>query len=672
MIVEMSRVLVVGPKRLLGPVIEEIQRLGILHIDRIESEEAPEVSTLQLSEEDAKLLQALERVLVRIDGVLSLLPSVPVDTVGAVPDASVDALDAEVAEIEKRVRDLTRTRLELDEEQTLITSYEGAVRVLSPLLTALSNSKVFESIGFILNTKDLTVVAALRNELAKATEGRVEVISRVVDENRIGVVVAFRRQDSDRVRAVLSRAGGAELRLPARFAREQPMDTIAAMERRKAEIPAELARIDGQLAAIAKASRPRLLALRAWLADRLAQVKVVPDLAQSRYTFIVHGWAPTRAVSEVRGVLRARFGADIVVHDEPVDPHEEPERIPVLLDNHPLIRPFQRLLALFQPPRYGAWDPSPVVAITFPIFVGLVIGDAGYGLLLFLLGWFLRTRVRSGRPLNISFLSMRFPVPLLADLSYLLRVVAFWIVLFGVVYAEFFGNLPELVFHVEPLYDRVHKAENYFILIIGAGIVMIFFGLLVHLVQAIRHRHAIAVFESIVILLGTAGLLLFLGAQGKMLPVELGPVGLYFFLAAVVVALISLVVDRDIMKRFLWLLESTSAFGHIVSHARLMAFGLAAAALATAANLLGPDMTREFGRQLPRFLAFFFTGLFGRITAVLITIAAQTGFLIFTILGHVIQPARLHWVEFFTKFKYFDETGRPYRPFQKAVPSGRG
>jgi len=672
MIVEMSRVLVFGPKRLLGSVIEEIQRLGTLHIDRIESEEAPEVSALQLSEEEAKLMQALERTLVRVDGVLSLLPPVPMDAVQTVGDVSADAVEAEVAEIEKQVREFTRTRLELDEERTLIASYEGAVRVLSPLLTALSNSKVFESIGFILNTKDLTVVAALRNELAKATEGGVEVISRIVDENRIGVVVAFRRQDGERVRAVLSRAGGAELRLPARFTREQPMDTIAVMERRKAEIPAELARIDQELAAIAKASRPRLLAIRAWLADRLAQMKVVPELSQSRYTFIVHGWAPTRAVSEVRGILRARFGSEIVVHDEPVDPHEDPERVPVLLDNHPLIRPFQRLLALFQPPRYGAWDPSPVMAITFPIFVGLVIGDAGYGLLLFFLGWLLGNRARSGRPLNINFLSMRFPVSLLADLSYLLRVVAFWIILFGVVYAEFFGNVPELLFHVEPLYNRVHESENYFILVIAAGIVMIFFGLLVHLVQAVRHRHAIAVFESIVIVLGTAGLLLFLGAQGDRLPAEFGPVGLYLFLAAVVVALISLIVDRDIMKRFLWLLESTSAFGHIVSHARLMAFGLAAAALATAANQLGPDMTREFGRQLPRFLAFPFTGFFGRIVAILITIAAQTMFLAFTILGHVIQPARLHWVELFTKFKYFDETGRAYRPFQKAAPSGRG
>jgi len=670
MIVEMSRVLVFGPKRLLGQVIDEVQRLGTLHVDRVESEEAPEVTALQLGEEDAKTLQALERALARVDGLLALLPPGSAEPGDAPGDAAVDALDAEVAEIERKVRDLTRKRLELDEERQLIASYEGAVRVLSPLLSALSNSKAFESIGFLLNTKDLTVVAALRNELVKATEGRVEVISRIVDDKRIGVVVAFLRRDGERVRAILSRAGATELRLPARFAREDATETIAIMERRKAEIPAEIERIDRELSAIAASARPRLLAVRAWLADRLAQMKVVPELAQSRYTFILYGWAPTRAVSEVRGVLRSRFGSDIVVHGEPVDAHDEPERIPVLLDNHPLIRPFQRLLALFQPPRYGAWDPSPVMAITFPIFVGLVIGDIGYGLLLLLLGWWLRGRARSGRALNINFLSMRFPPLLLADLSYLLRVLAFWVILFGGVYAEFFGNLPELLFHVEPLYDRVRQADNYFIVVIIVGILMIFFGLLVHLIQAVRHRHTVGVYESIVLMLGTSGLLLFLGARGGRLPMGLGPVGLYLFLAAVVVALVSLVVDRDIMKRFLWLLESTSGFGHILSHARLMAFGLAAAALATAANQLGPEMVREFGKQFPS-LGFVFTGFVGRVVGVLITVVFQTLFLAFTILGHMIQPARLHWVELFTKFKYHEETGRAYRPFQKSAAPGR-
>ncbi len=661
MIVGMSRVLVFGPKRLLGQVIEEVQRLGTVHIDRIEAKDGPAVQPLRLSEEDTKTVQVLERALARVDGLLGLLPPLASEPVSLPTDSTLDAIDAETTELDRRVRDLTRRRLELEEERQLIDSYEGAIRVLSPLLSALSGSQAFQTIGFLLNTKDLTAVAALRNELVKATDGRVEVVSRIVDDRRIGVVVAFLRPEAERVRAVLSRIGAAELRLPARFAQEGPVETIATMQRRKAEIPAELERIDQELRALATSARPRLLALRVWVADRLAQLKVVPELAQSHYTFILYGWAPTRVVPAVRRALHGRFNGDIVVSDEPADAHVEPERVPVLLDNPAFIHPFQRLLALFQPPRYGAWDPSPVVAITFPIFVGLVIGDIGYGLLMFWGGWKLRQMARAGRALTINFLSLRFAPQILADVSFLMRVCALWIIFFGAVYLEFFGNVPELVAHkyhlpIHPIFDRL-ASENqtpYFLSIIAAGILMIFLGLTVHLVETIRHRHYVGVFESLVIMLGTAGLLLFLGAQGAILPAGLGGIGLYLFLAAVVVAGISLVVERDVIKRFLWLLESTSSFGHILSHARLMAFGLAAAALAKAANDLGAQL-----------------GTPGVLVAILIAAGAQTLFLLFTIIGHIIQPARLHWVEFFSKFKFHEESGRAYRPFQKSAAPGR-
>jgi V/A-type H+-transporting ATPase subunit I len=652
MIVAMSQVLVLGPKRLLDSVVEEIQALGTLHIDRIESTGTPDVHALRLPDSAALTIQGFERALTRVDGLLGLLPvvgeqAVPVAEAGA--DMTLESVDEQISGLERHVRDLVRRKLELEEEQTLIKAYAGAVRVLAPLLRALSSSKTLEAVGFLLNTADLTVVAALRNELRKVTEGRVEIVSRTIDERRIGVVVAFRRQDADQVRAVLSRAGGAELRLPERFAQPDPAQTIRLMEERRAQIPAERAAIESELLQIATAERSRLQVIRNWLADRLAQLRVVPNLMESRYMFILHGWTPTRSVRSVREGLRARFGQDIVVYDAPADPHHDPERVPVLLDNTPLIRPIQRLLALFRPPRYGAWDPSPVMVVTFPIFVGLVIGDTGYGLLLFLLGWWLRNRARAGKPLVSAFFSLRFPVLLLADMSFLIRLCAFWIILFGAIYAEFFGNLPELLFHVTPLFNRIEEKDLYFLIVIAAGIFMVFLGLLVHFVEALKYRHWVGVFESLVLTLGTAGLLLFLGARGQQLPATLEGIGLKLFLAAVVVAVLSLLVERDLMKRFLWILESTTSFGHILSFARLMAFGFADAALPVAANQLGK-----------------LAGVYGLLVGIFVAMLFQTLFLVFTILGHVIQPARLHWVEFFTKFKFHEETGRRYEPFQKA------
>lgn len=656
MIVEMSRVLAVGPKRLLAPVLETLQGIGSLHIDRIEADEVPtafSAVTPQAAERDA--LDALERLRARVDGLFSLLPAVPVEPAPATEDLAarlMETLEAEAAALEAQVGPLTRQRLELQDELELIHSYEGAVRVLSPLLGALAGSRAFETVGFMLRTKDLALVQDFRGKLQELTGSRVEVVSRVVEEGKVGVVVAFHHRDAEAVHGFLARAGVSELRLPSQYANLPPAEAIRTMEERRTDLPRELERITGELHALARAHRSRLVAMRAVIQDRLTRLQVVPQLSQSRYTFVVHGWTPTRTISAVRRTVDRRFGNEVVVYDTPADPHEA-ERVPVLLDNRPAIKPFQMLLGLFPPPRYGTWDPTPLFAVTFPLFVGLVIGDVGYGVLFFLAGWAMRNRARAGKSMEISILNLAMDPPMLASVSWLIRVLAFWVIGFGVVYGEFFGNLPELFLHVVPIFNRIaeENRDSYFTLIILFGILMVYLGLVGHLVMAIAHRHREGIFESLVTIFASAALLIFLGTQAERLPAALVPWSLYLLVAAILSALAS----RKPMS-LMWFLESFTAFGHILSHARLMAFGLAAAALAIAANELGPEMVRQFGGA----------GAIGAILAAVLAGMFQILFFAFTIIGHIIQPARLHWVEFLMKVKYHDEIGREYQPFQRA------
>ncbi len=653
MIVEMSRVLVVGPKRHLAAVLETVQSVGSLHVDRIEAEEAPsEFSRVKAESAERAQVETLERLRARVDGVLTLLPTAPVEpspATGELAAKSLEELEADLAALEEQVQPLVRQRLELQDELELVRSYESAVRVLSPLLGALAGSHSLETVGFILRTRDLSIVQDLRRKLIELTGGRIEVVSRVVEEGKVGVVAAFHRRDAETVHGFLARAGVSELRLPSAYADLPPTVAIRKMEERRAALPGELENLGGALQRLAAAQRAHLVAIRAVLADRLTRLQVMPQLAQSRYTFVVHGWTPTRMVAAVRRALQRRFGSEVVVYDTPADPHEA-ERVPVLLDNPGPIKPFQLLLSLFPPPRYGTWDPTPLISVTFPFFVGLVIGDVGYGVLFFLFGWWLRNRARAGRALEISIFNLRIEPPMLTSLSWLVRVLAFWVIAFGVLYGELFGNLPELFFHIRPFFNRVEEQGTYFRIILLFGIGMIYLGLIGHLVMAIRHRHRRGVFESLVTVFTLSAILIFLGTTAGMLPAGLARWSLYLALAAIAAFIAS---GRPSL---LWFLESFTAFGHVLSHARLMAFGLAAAILATAANSLGPEMVRQFGGA-------------GIIGAILGTIAAgvfQILFFMFTIIGHIIQPARLHWVELLTKLKYHEESGRRYRPFRKA------
>ncbi|MDR7484865.1 MAG: V-type ATPase 116kDa subunit family protein [Armatimonadota bacterium] len=649
MIVEMHRVLVFGPKRLLGEVVEEVQRIGVLHIDRIEAEEAS-LRTLDLDEATAAEVGRLEQLRARADGLLGLLPSV--ETGGAtrsaedLSDAPTDTLEAAVGEIEGEVQALSRRRLEAEEELELIRTYESAVRVLSPLLGALSGSRSLETIGFILRGKDLSVVAALHNQLRELTEGRVEVVSRTIEEGKIGVVVAFLRRDAEAVRGFLTRAGISELRLPARYAEYGPAEAVRLMEQRRSELPGELAAIAAHLADLARRHRPRLAAVRAAVADRLARLQATANLAQSRYTFILHGWAPAARVLEVRGMLRARFGRDVVVHHFPADPHEA-ARVPVLLDNPAPIRPFQRMLGLFKPPRYGTMDPTIFLAIFFPIFAGIVIGDVAYGALLFAFGWWMRNKARRGETWEVAVgpvkLGMRLGPATLADASWIIRVLATWVVIFGVLYLEVFGNLLEHHLGWHPIFNRVQLTTAFLGLVLALGLTQVMLGYVLHLVQAARHRHAFGVVESLAMICGVAGLILLLGAMGDQLPRSVLTPGVALLAAFLVFFLLGFAINR--FAAF-WLIEAISGMGHVFSYARLFGVGLAAAVLANVSNELG--------------------GRFGPVwVGILVGVLIQMIFFLFTLPGHVIQPARLNWVEFLTKVKYHDETGNSYRPLQK-------
>jgi V/A-type H+-transporting ATPase subunit I len=106
--------------------------------------------------------------------------------------------------------------------------------------------------------------------------------------------------------------------------------------------------------------------------------------------------------------------------------------------------------------------------------------------------------------------------------------------------------------------------------------------------------------------------------------------------------------------------ELPTTAGHILSYIRLYAVGLASAILADLATQIALALYHVLGVA-----GAVIAGLTGLLTGLLIHVVLT----ILLTMSHVLQPIRLIWVEFFSKFDFYMARGRPYRPFKSVSHS---
>ncbi len=650
MIVSMHRVTVVGPRSRQREVVETVQDLGVLHVDHLRPDDDA-VGPRELTEEDQTARAAVEEVRTQADGVLSLLPVIetPPVEIGPFVDRPLEDLRRRLAPVEAQAKELTRRLLDLEEEHELLRAYGRALEVLSPLLALLEGSKNVDALGFVIEAKTPGGIEAVREELQKATQGRVEVVSRPVDD-RLGAVVVFTRPDAETVRGVLTRVGATELRLPSSVRGVPLAQAVPFLQVRARALPGEIEAARRDLMQQSRQRRAEIVAIATVARDAGHRYELMAQIPQSHYAFILRGWVPSRRVGAVRDGLRRRFGQEVIVYDEPA-PVLHAEGVPVVLDNPGWLRPFELFLKIFDPPGYGTFDPTIFFAIGLPLWVGLTIGDIGYGLLLLVILLWLRAKALRGRPWKVVLAGMDFGFTLTPKVMWevvtLLGWMTAWTFIFGLVYGEFFGDLPEHFFGVHPLFDRLAGINIYLYLSIGFGLAQVYLGLFLQMVKAVRHRERREFLEAVALASGSLTVFLWLATQVHVLPASFfSPV----MLGAAVLFLLSLIFSFT-LSSLMWIMESVSTFGSIISYARIFAVGVASLALAIVANTLGGANTP--GGRFPVIILGIFVGA-----------VAHLIFFGLTIIGHILQPSRLYWVEFFSKFKYYQDTGHPYRPFR--------
>ena len=358
------------------------------------------------------------------------------------------------------------------------------------------------------------------------------------------------------------------------------------------------------------------------------------------------------------------------------------ESAPTVMKNFFLFRPFEMITKMYGTPTYSEIDPTPFIAITFPILFGLMFGDIGHGITLMICGllgaWFLRKRSKA--IVNFSWI------------IFFCGIAAFFV---GFLYGEFFGKHEIEIFgtvflHLEAiklseiisfisfgiirpewvpffnftLYNPLHNILSVFYFTIIIGVFHIILGWFIQLLNYWKqNRRYLALTDSLIkIFLLIGGYTLIFNYGFDIFAWLAYPYPILFTLIPGILLLVSKPLGKIIGISYLQdetlgslIGEGTietfetilSVMSNVLSYIRLLALALAHIALIFSFNEMANLIEGEgFLVELLKFVG----AIFGNLVVIIIE-----GLLVF------INTMRLHYYEFF--FKFYKGSGIEYFPF---------
>lgn len=354
---------------------------------------------------------------------------------------------------------------------------------------------------------------------------------------------------------------------------------------------------------------------------QLAQEK----LAETESVFFLQGWIPAKQGAGLKEMLNERFPLACVTVSQP----ENEEETPVFLENSFFVRPFELVTELYSMPASFEIDPNPVMSIFYVVFFGMMLSDAGYGIILSLLTgiFLLRFKPRGTMEKLIKLIFF-------GGIS-----TVFWGVLFGGWFGDLLSGLPAFRPRwFNPLEDPMTLLLWSFVF----GGIHIVTGMAVKAWLLIRQgKWLSALFDIGLWYVLFAGLLLWFFGAGPWVTI-LGALGLILTQGRR-----EKNPFKKVSKGLLSLYDITGFVSDILSYSRLLALGLATGVIGQVVNTmasLGGD------------------GIFGRILFILVLVVGHGFNIAINTLGAYVHASRLQYVEFYGKF--YTGGGKPFIPFR--------
>lgn len=656
-IVEMRRLSIYSTKNNRKKILEFLQEIGAMEIDEIQSEEVP-FEKMDTSGERIRF----QKIADEFDHVIELLSKYD-DSKKPLLNLENDVITLEeFREIEKnrrkyysQAKDVLELERSIFESKATITRKQNKIATLSPWskLDIPLNSEKTKTTKILIGTfPDIISEERLAEIISNGLGDDIPVTSEILySENQItNVCVVAYNSVADQVEENMRSCGFSKLpflshRIPVKAIEKRENDIV--IEEKNIADAEE--KIKGFVDLI-----PKFKIASDYFRTRAEKYRVLGTLPQSNKVFFLQGWVEAAQAESISKLLEEKYGAVVEIE-------QDDEAAPIKLHNNHFSEASEGVLESYGLPTHGRVDPTFVMSLFYVFFFGMMLSDAGYGIIM---------------ALGCAIVLLKFP-RMASGTNKMLRLF-FWCGLsttfWGFMFGGFFGDAIDVIAHTffgVPETTQVLKPlwfaplENPMRLLIWCmlfGMIHLYAGLGMKGYEYLKNKDIVGFISDVLAwyMFVTGLVLMLLPTQifASIAQMEFNfPDWLGILSKVITIAGMAIIILMSGRANKNWGLRIalgaydiygvTGWLSDVLSYSRLLALGLATGVIASVIN----SMAIMQGKTV-----------IGVIVFILVFIVGHTLNIAINLLGAYVHTNRLQYVEFFGKF--YDAGGEPFRPFK--------
>ena len=381
----------------------------------------------------------------------------------------------------------------------------------------------------------------------------------------------------------------------------------------------------------------------------LSKLDVTENSARTKKAIAFEGWVPEEKVALLQAEIADKCSKVEVSFREPT----EEETPPTMTKNSKVVGAFAGITDMFGAPNYRERDPNLFVALFYFLIFGIMIGDAGYGLIMAIACF--------------AFTAIKKPVKNSGRMIIMFAFCGISTFIWGVLFGGWFAiEFPEDSFFMKIMwFSPLNEPLKMFMLSLGIGVLQIGTGFALNGIARIKTKKPVEIakgvlsdFGWVVIFLGLLclfpAILVYLGAieGGEKWFDVAAKIGMYTAIVGAVMMIAGGAVGKkNPIKAVGGSLGSVygaiNVVSDLLSYSRLFGLGLTTGVIGLVMNKLGMIIVDMIGPV-------------GWVIAVIIFVGGHIFNLAINLLGAYVHDSRLQYIEFFGRF--YEGSGHAFKP----------